>query len=129
MSAPTEGEDGAVPVPDAAEPASEPLAEPLAHSESPLDRPRARAAVSRESRGYTLRLEPADLSRLRELPGARGRSDEELGEEFLAGYADRFTSALDGEVPAPETIRVVVDPWSRQAFLAVGRTIRAILSF
>ena len=122
------------PPPDEAETAPEAATEPAAEATTPapkssLDRPRVRAAVSREARGYSLRLEPSDLARLRELPGARGRTDEELGEEFLAGHCDRFVSALEGDVASPETIRVVVDPWSRQAFLAVGRTIRAIVSF
>jgi hypothetical protein len=120
VSAPIE-EEGAGPDVDAGEPETA--------RESRLDRPRARTAVSREARGYTLRLEPADLARLRELPGSRGRSDEELGEEFLAGHSDKFASALAGDVDSPEKIRVVVDPWSRQAFLAVGKTIRAIVSF
>jgi hypothetical protein len=93
------------------------------------ERPLAREAVSREARGYRLRLDPPDLARLRELPGSRGKHDAELGEEFLAGQADRFAAALAGDVETPAEIRVVVDPWSRQAFLAVGRTIRAIVSF
>ena len=89
----------------------------------------ARDPLFREKRGYRMRLEPADLARLRELPGAKGRSDEELGEAFFDAQADRFTEALSEDVPAPADIRVVVDPYSRQAFLALDRTIRAILSF
>jgi hypothetical protein len=143
VSLPTEEEEGAVPMPDGEEPAVEEAAprnselespvlspqSPVPSSSSALDRPRAREAVVKAARGYTLRLEPPDLARLRELPGARGRSDEELGEEFLAGHCDRFVSALSGDVAAPATIRVVVDPWSRQAFLALEKTIRAIVSF
>jgi hypothetical protein len=96
------------------------------------ERPRlelAREPLYRESRGYRMRLEPADLARLRELPGSKGRSDEELGEAFFDGQSDRFTTALAEDVPAPAEIRVVVDPYSRQAFLALENKIRAILSF
>jgi hypothetical protein len=89
----------------------------------------ARDPLFREKRGYRMRLEPADLARLRELPGSKGKSDEELGEAFFDAQADRFTEALSEDVPAPADIRVVVDPYSRQAFLALERTIRAILSF
>lgn len=89
----------------------------------------AREALFREKRGYRMRLEPADLARLRELPGSKGKSDEELGEAFFDAQADRFTEALSEDVPAPADIRVVVDPYSRQAFLALERTIRAVLSF
>ena len=88
-----------------------------------------REALYRESRGYRMRLEPADLALLRELPGSRGLSDQELGEAFFDGQTDRFTEALSEDVPAPAEIRVVVDPYSRQAFLALENKIRAILSF
>ena len=96
------------------------------------ERPRlelARDPLYREARGYRMRLEPADLARLRELPGSKGKSDEELGEEFFDGQSDRFATALAEDVPAPAEIRVVVDPYSRQAFLALENKIRAILSF
>ena len=83
----------------------------------------------RESRGYRMRLEPADLSRLRELPGSRGKTDRELGEIFFDGQTDRFTASLAEDVPSPAEVRVVVDPYSRQAFLAVEKKIRSILSF
>jgi hypothetical protein len=89
----------------------------------------AREPLYRESRGYRMRIEPADLARLRELPGSKGLSDQELGEAFFDGQADRFVEALSEDVPAPAEIRVVVDPYSRQAFLALEKTIRAILSF
>ena len=96
------------------------------------ERPRlelTREPLYREARGYRMRLEPADLARLRELPGSKGKSDEELGEAFFDGQSDRFTTALAEDVPAPAEIRVVVDPYSRQAFLALENKIRAILSF
>ena len=96
------------------------------------ERPRlelSRDPLFRESRGYRMRLEPADLARLRELPGSKGQSDQELGEAFFDGQADRFTEALAEDVAAPAEIRVVVDPYSRQAFLALENKIRAILSF
>ena len=83
----------------------------------------------RESAGYRMRLEPADLSRLRELPGSKGKTDRELGEIFFDGQADRFIASLAEDVPSPAEVRVVVDPYSRQAFLAVEKKIRSILSF
>ncbi len=85
--------------------------------------------VFRESRGYRMRLEPADLTRLRELPGSKGKTDRELGETFFDGQSDRFTTSLAEDVPSPAEVRVVVDPYSRQAFLAVEKKIRSILSF
>ncbi|MGH9368365.1 MAG: hypothetical protein ACRD3M_11890 [Thermoanaerobaculia bacterium] len=88
-----------------------------------------REPLYREARGFRLRLEPADLARLRELPGSRGRTDRELGEEFLEKQADRFAESLVEDVTPPAEVRVVVDPYSRQAFLAIERTIRSILSF
>jgi hypothetical protein len=102
----------------------------VSHAKS--ERPRlefVRDPLYREARGYRMRLEPADLARLRELPGSKGKSDEELGEAFFDGQAERFTTALAEDVPAPAEIRVVVDPYSRQAFLALENKIRAILSF
>ncbi len=88
-----------------------------------------REPLYRECRGYRLRLDPADLARLRELPGARGKSDDEIGEAFFDGQAERLATAIADDVPAPSEIRVVVDPYSRQAFLALENTIRGILSF
>ena len=43
--------------------------------------------------------------------------------------AKRFLDALTERARAGVEVRVVVDPYSRQAFLAVGRTIRGIVSF
>ena len=109
-----------------------PPVDAVARTPAKSERPRlelARDPLYRESRGYRMRLEPADLARLRELPGSKGRSDEELGETFFDGQSDRFTEALAEDVPAPAEIRVVVDPYSRQAFLALENKIRAILSF
>ncbi len=88
-----------------------------------------REPLYRECRGYRLRLDPPDLARLRELPGSRGKSDAEIGEAFFDGQADRLASAIVDDVPAPSEIRVVVDPYSRQAFLALENRIRGILSF
>jgi hypothetical protein len=79
--------------------------------------------------GYRLRLEPADLARLRELPGSRGKSDEELGESFFDGQAERLAASVAGDVPSGAELRVVVDPYSRQAFVALENRIRGILSF
>jgi hypothetical protein len=83
----------------------------------------------REAGGYRLRLDPPDLARLRELPGSKEKTDRELGEQFFDAYSDRLTGAVADDVPAPAELRVVVDPFSRQAFLALGRTIRGIVSF
>ena len=89
----------------------------------------SREPLYRESGGYTLRLDPPDLARLRERPGSKGKTDRELGELFLDGHAERLTGAVADDVPVPAEVRVVVDPYSRQAFLAVGKTIRGIVSF
>jgi hypothetical protein len=88
-----------------------------------------RQPLYRECRGYRLRLDPPDLARLRELPGSRGKSDDEIGEAFFDGQADRLAASIAGDVPTPSEIRVVVDPYSRQAFLALENRIRGILSF
>jgi hypothetical protein len=87
-----------------------------------------RASVFREARGYRLRLDPPDLARLRELPGARGKTDEELGTEFLEAQEARLLSAV-ADVASPVELRVLVDPYSRQAFIALERRIRGIVSF
>ena len=89
----------------------------------------SREPLYRESGGFRLRLEPADLARLRELPGSKGKTDRELGEEFFEKLAPRFARSLAEDVTPPAEVRVVVDPYSRQAFLAIERTIRSILSF
>ncbi|MFN2385706.1 MAG: hypothetical protein ABR576_05410 [Thermoanaerobaculia bacterium] len=88
-----------------------------------------RAPVLRESGGFRLRLEPPDLARLRELPGARGKTDEELGIEFLDTQQARLLAAVAGDVAPPAELRVLVDPYSRQAFLALERRIKGIVSF
>jgi hypothetical protein len=88
-----------------------------------------REPLFREEGGFRLRLEPPDLVRLRELPGAKGKSDRELGEEFFEKQAERLAQSLAEDVTPPAEVRVVVDPYSRQAFLAIERTIRSILSF
>jgi hypothetical protein len=88
-----------------------------------------REPLYRECRGYRLRLDPPDLARLRELPGSRGKSDSEIGEAFFDGQAERLAASIADDVPSPSEIRVVVDPYSRQAFLALANQIRGILSF
>ena len=88
-----------------------------------------REPLYRECRGYRLRLDPPDLARLRELPGSRGKSDDEIGEAFFDGQAERLAASIVDDVPSPSEIRVVVDPYSRQAFLALENRIRGILSF
>jgi len=88
-----------------------------------------REPLYRECRGYRLRLDPPDLARLRELPGSRGKSDTEIGEAFFDGQAERLAASIVDDVPSPNELRVVVDPYSRQAFLALENRIRGILSF
>lgn len=88
-----------------------------------------REPLFREAGGYRLRLDPPDLARLRELPGSKEKTDRELGEMFFDAHSERLTGAVADDVPAPAELRVVVDPFSRQAFLALGRTIRGIVSF
>jgi hypothetical protein len=88
-----------------------------------------REPLYRECQGYRLRLDPPDLARLRELPGSRGKTDDEIGEAFFDGQAERLAASIVDDVPAPSEIRVVVDPYSRQAFLALENRIRGILSF
>lgn len=118
--------------------AAEPEANPAALRPPPQPRPargprpelsQAREPLYREAGGYRLRLEPQDLAKLRELPGSKEKTDQELGELFFDGQAARLTGAISDDVPAPAEVRVVVDPYSRQAFLAVGKTIRGIVSF
>jgi hypothetical protein len=104
-------------------------ASPAGRRPSRPDLSAERAAVSREHAGYDFRLEARDLAKLRELPGARGKSDEELGTEFLRAHGERLAAALVDDLPAPATIRVVVDPYSRQAFLALENRVRGIVSF
>jgi hypothetical protein len=103
-----------------------PPAPPAAKRPDLIDR---REPLYRECRGFRLRLDPPDLARLRELAGSRGKSDDELGEAFFDGQADRLAASLVDDVPAGNEIRVVVDPYSRQAFLALENRIRGILSF
>ncbi len=109
---------------------------PAARAQAPSAPARPRPPLSespeplyRQVGGFRLRLEPADLARLRELPGTKGRTDQELGEEFFEKQAERFVQSLAEDVAPPADVRVVVDPYSRQAFLAIERKIRSILSF
>jgi hypothetical protein len=128
----------APPAPAAEPPRREPPPTPRARGGEPRPRrergPRPelaapRAPVFREAGGYRLRLDPPDLARLRELPGARGKTDEELGAEFLEAQQARLLAALTGDVAPPAELRVLVDPYSRQAFLALERRIKGIVSF
>ena len=115
--------------PAAASPARDP-APRVERSRSPRpDMVELREPLFRETGGYRLRLDPADLARLRELPGSKEKTDRELGELFFDAHSERLTGAVADDVPAPAELRVVVDPFSRQAFLALGRTIRGIVSF
>ena len=132
----------------AGEPQTSPAVERAAREEPPIDEapppavdrrkaPRGprpsleeeREPVFHDEGGYRMRMEPAALAKLRELPGAKGKTDRELGEEFFKGQSARLVASMAGDVETPAEVRVVVDPYSRQAFLAVGRTIRGIVSF
>jgi hypothetical protein len=117
--------------PAAASPARDPAPAPrVERSRGPRpDMLEVREPLFREAGGYRLRLDPADLARLRELPGSKEKTDRELGEQFFDAYSERLTGAVADDVPAPAELRVVVDPFSRQAFLALGKTIRGIVSF
>ncbi|MEP6993492.1 MAG: hypothetical protein ABI968_03145 [Acidobacteriota bacterium] len=126
---PTTPEDLDMPVAPAAETVTGRLPDPAPHSPSRPDLLDSREPVYRESRGYRLRLEPADLARLRELAGSRGKSDAELGETFFDGQAERLVESVAADVPSPAELRVVVDPYSRQSFLALHGKIVGILSF
>jgi len=121
----TDPENGAPPAPPSTEAGSPAGRRPPARPSLAIER----SAVSLEHAGYAFRLEPPDLANLRELPGSRGKSDEELGAEFLAAHAERLSAALAGDLPAPAAVRVLVDPYSRQAFLAVEDRVRGIVSF
>ena len=115
---------------DAAAPA--PRSEAAAPGGRPSSRPTLfveRSPVVREQAGYSFQLEPPDLANLRELPNARGKTDEELGREFLETHCDRLVAAIAEDLPTPASVRVLVDPYSRQAFLAFGNRVRGIVSF
>ena len=115
--------------PEANPPTLRPPAQPRPARGPRPELSQAREPLYREAGGYRLRLEPQDLAKLRELPGSKEKTDQELGELFFDGQAARLTGAISDDVPAPAEVRVVVDPYSRQAFLAVGKTIRGIVSF
>jgi len=91
--------------------------------------PSAAVQVDREYGGYRFRLMAPDVAKLRELAGARGKSDEALVAEFFDAQAPRWAESLAENLPAPAEVRIVVDPYSRQAFMASGRTVYSILSF
>jgi hypothetical protein len=131
MVAPDLDAEVAVPIAEAVTgtlPAPAPKAAAAARPARP-DLAGRREPLYRECRGYRLRLDPPDLARLRELPGSRGKSDSEIGEAFFDGQAERLAASIADDVPSPSEIRVVVDPYSRQAFLALDNQIRGILSF
>ena len=87
------------------------------------------APAERECGGYHFRLMPPDVAKLRELAGAKGKSDEALVVEFFDSQASRWAESLSENLPAPADVRIVVDPYSRQSFLACGNTVFSILSF
>jgi len=87
------------------------------------------APAERECGGYRFRLTSADVAKLRELAGARGRSDEALVAEFFDSQASRWAESLSENLPPPAEVRIVVDPYSRQSFMACGTTVYSILSF
>ena len=85
--------------------------------------------AERSCGGYRFRLLPPDVAKLRELAGAKGKTDEALASEFFDSQASRWAESLAENLPAPAEIRIVVDPYSRQSFLACGNTVFSILSF
>ncbi len=85
--------------------------------------------AERDCQGYHFRLMPPDVAKLRELAGAKGKSDETLALEFFDSQASRWAESLAENLPAPADVRIVVDPYSRQSFLASGNTVFSILSF
>ena len=91
--------------------------------------PSAAIPADREYGGYRFRLLAPDVAKLRELPGARGKSDEALVAEFFDAQAPRWAESLAENLPAPADVRIVVDPYSRQAFMASGQIVYSILSF
>jgi len=132
MTDPEDGVPPQLPEPEPEVAVPRPQSEAAAPGGRPSSRPTLsveRAPVFREQAGYSFQLEPPDLANLRELPNARGKSDEELGKEFLEAYGDRLVAAIADDLPAPASVRVLVDPYSRQAFLALGTRVRGIVSF
>jgi hypothetical protein len=89
----------------------------------------AAVGADRECAGYHFRIFPQDIAKLRELAGSRGKADEMLVKEFFDAQAARWAESLSENLPAPADVRIVVDPYSRQAFMAAGNTIYSILSF
>lgn len=87
------------------------------------------APAERDFGGYRFHMRPPDVAKLRELAGARGKSDEALVAEFFDSQAPRWAETLAENLPAPADVRIVVDPYSRQSFLASGNTVFSILSF
>jgi hypothetical protein len=87
------------------------------------------AGADRECGGYRFQIHPPDVAKLRELAGARGKSDETLVAEFFDAQAPRWAESLAENLPAPADVRIVVDPYSRQAFMASGNVVYSILSF
>jgi hypothetical protein len=91
--------------------------------------PTPAAGADRECGGYLFRMHAADVAKLRELAGSRGKSDEALAAEFFDAQAPRWAESLAENLPPPADVRIVVDPYSRQAFMASGNTVYSILSF
>ena len=91
--------------------------------------PAIAAGADRECGGYHFRIHPPDVAKLRELAGARGKADEVLVAEFFDAQAPRWAESLAENLPAPADVRIVVDPYSRQAFMASGNVVYSILSF
>jgi hypothetical protein len=85
--------------------------------------------AERECGGYRFFLLPQDLGKLHELAGSKGKTDQVLADEFFDSQAARWAESLSENLPAPADVRIVVDPYSRQAFMASGNTVYSILSF
>jgi len=77
---------------------------------------------------WTLTLEEGMCQRLRELPEWSNRDPDDVAEGFLEERAKRWLGELGGVATGTE-LRVVVDQYSRQAFVIDGATIVHIESF
>jgi len=77
---------------------------------------------------FVLTLDEAHCNRLRELPDWSGRDPEFVAEDFLSKKTARWARDVEGP-PEGAELRVLVDQYSRQAFLIHGLTIVHIDSF
>lgn len=101
-----------------------PLAPPKDEEKIPAKPPRWKVPAG----SWVLTLDETQCARLRELPNWSGRDEDFVAEDFLGGKASRWAAALSG-IPAGTELRVLVDQFSRQAFLIDGQLVVHIDSF